>query len=165
MSVFCPYPKYLLEPRKRGNSRGTRILPEGAYVTHNRERGILNLHIDRELVLQMCFSPQESEVLALLLEAYPDIAYYEEIRAVAKGEDKEESATIVGHAIDSNYSTEALRPVRNIIYRIRAKLVLFNIEPFVTGALGYSLYPVDPASEYLEVLKQRIDKALSKRKQ
>jgi predicted transcriptional regulator with HTH domain len=164
--IICPYSQYALEPRRRGNkTTGTRILPAGSYVTHNQERRILNLHINEVLVLQVNFSPRESDVLALLLAAYPDIAYHEEIRSAAKGEDSETSATIVGYALERKQSDDVLRPVRCIISHVRAKLILFNMEPVVVNAQGYMLYPIRPDEEYLTLLKKRIARAIRKQQQ
>jgi len=91
------------------------------------------------LVAQEVVTELEMYVLVALLEAYPHYCPYEVLQAAITDEAISHARTTVYRAAERRTLDRAMKPVRNILSRCRAKLHTFGIDIRSLHGEGYIL--------------------------
>lgn len=134
------------------------LLPEGSVLVLNTRPYSLSTFVLTELsakvhglVAQEVLTELETYVLLALLESFPQYCPYEILQAAITDEMLGHARAAVHRAIESRRLNSEMKPVRNILSRLRAKLQVFGIdirsihaEGYILTALRYS--PQDKAS-------------------
>jgi hypothetical protein len=118
-----------------------RILPEGDVLTLNSEQGVLTHLHQCAIVEQQSLSPSEMYVVMALLDNHPDYAPYEVVLSEITGKSVEKCRARLEAAEEENAVDAVLKPVRNLLARVRLKLHPFGIRVRSMVHEGYVLIP------------------------
>ena len=136
------------------------LLPPGQVLVYNNQLGLLShLASDTEgeplprLLAQALFSRTEGSVLRPLLENYPHFCNYEDLLAgFTTGQPVTDTARARAHqrlqeAQFAGVWDYEMRPVRNILSRVRFKLRMFGLDVRSILETGYILKVLDTSRE------------------
>src|SRR6266446_4555657 len=122
------------------------VLPEGHVLVLNTHPYSLSTFVLTQLsaevhglVAQEVVTELEMYVLVALLEAYPHYCPYGVLRAAITDEAISHARTTVYRAAERRTLDRAMKPVRNILSRCRAKLHTFGIDIRSLHGEGYIL--------------------------
>jgi hypothetical protein len=108
-------------------------------LTLDSENGILTLQRDAVIVEQQLLSPSEMYVVEALLENYPDYCPYADILSSATGKSIARCHELIEAAEEDGSIDPVMRPVRNLLGRVRLKLLPFGIKIRSMVHMGYIL--------------------------
>ncbi len=125
------------------------LLPEHHQLWLNFEFGIISLiNIeDATPIHQQLLSPGEMYVLDVMLKSYPDYSQYEEILSVMTGKSIEKCRERVIWGVDNKEVDVVIRPIRNLLGRIRLKIRPFGIDVKSLINMGYLVVSLDPKKQ------------------
>jgi DNA-binding winged helix-turn-helix (wHTH) protein len=122
------------------------VLPEGHVLVLNTHPYSLSTFVLTQLsaevyglVAQEVVTELEMYVLVALLEAYPHYCPYEVLQAAITDEVLSHARTTVYRAAEHRTMDRAMKPIRNILSRSRAKLHTFGIDIRSLHGEGYIL--------------------------
>jgi hypothetical protein len=122
------------------------VLPEGHVLVLNTHPYSLSTFILTQLsgevhglVAQEVLTELEMYVLVVLLEAYPHYCPYEILQAAITDEVITQARASVYRAAEARTLDRSMKPVRNVLSRLRAKLRSFRIDIHSIHAEGYIL--------------------------
>ncbi len=128
-----------------------RILPDGHCVALHQDQGVgilVHLSCDAQgpRLLGTClFTPSELSVLAPLLDHYPYFCPYAVLFASFYGSTEEEAVasahTQLEQARESGQWDSQMRPLRNVLSRVRLRLKGLGITILSLFETGYTLMP------------------------
>ncbi len=123
-----------------------KLLPEGHVLVLNTHPYSLSTFVLTQLsaevhglVAQEVLTELEMYVLLALLESYPQYAPYEVLQAAITDEMLSQARTTVHRAMERKTLNRSMKPIRNILSRLRAKLHVFGIDIRSIHAEGYIL--------------------------
>ena len=122
------------------------VLPEGHVLVLNTHPYSLSTFVLTQLsaevhglVAQEVLTELEMYVLVALLESYPQYCPYEVLRAAITDEALSHARASVHRAVEHKTLDRAMKPIRNILSRCRAKLHAFGIDIRSIHGEGYIL--------------------------
>ena len=125
------------------------VLPEGHVLVLNTHPYSLSTFVLTQLspeayglVAQEVITELETYVLVALLESYPHYSPYEVLQAAITDEVVSHARTTVHRAVERRTLDRAMKPVRNILSRCRAKMHTFGIDIRSLHGEGYILAPM-----------------------
>lgn len=95
----------------------------------------------RTIVEQQQFTDQEWELLCALIETYPYYCPFACLLAAKEGKSLKRCEQVVNRALDEGDINEVMKPVRNILSRVRLKMHCFSIDIKSMIETGYMLLP------------------------
>lgn len=116
-----------------------RILPEGDALILNNEQGVLTHLHECVIIEQQLLSPSEMYVVMVLLDNHPDYAPYEVVLSEITGKSVEKCRARIEAAEEEGAVDSVMRPVRNLLARVRLKLRPFGIQVRSMVHEGYIL--------------------------
>lgn len=123
-----------------------KLLPEGYVLVLNTHAYSLSTFVLTELsaevhglLAQEVLTELEMYVLIALLESYPHYCPYEVLQAAITDDMPSRVRAMVHRAIEGRRLDTEMKPVRNILSRLRAKLHVFGIDIRSVHSLGYML--------------------------
>lgn len=108
-------------------------------LTLDSENGILTLQQDNHIVEQQLLSPSEMYVVMALFDNYPDYCPYAAILSSATGKSLARCRDLIEQAEENGSVDPVMRPVRNLLGRVRLKLLPFDIKIRSMVHTGYVL--------------------------
>lgn len=121
------------------------LLPENNAVVLDHELRILTqfqtVGQARTIVEQQQFAAQEWELLSALIENYPYHCPFAHLLAAKEGKSLSRCEQIVNRALNEGDINEMMKPVRNVLSRVRLKLHCFGIDMKSMLETGYMLLP------------------------
>jgi hypothetical protein len=109
-------------------------------LTLDSENGILTLqHNSGVIAEQQLLSPSEMYVVLALFDNYPDYCPYADILSSATGKSRARCYEMIEAAEENGSVDPVMRPVRNLLGRVRLKLLPFNIKIRSMVHVGYVL--------------------------
>ena len=122
------------------------VLPEGHVLVLNTHPYSLSTFVLTQLsaevyglVAQEVVTELEMYVLVALLESYPHYSPYEVLQAAITDEVISHARTTVHRAVERRTMDRAMKPVRNILSRCRAKMHTFGMDIRSLHGEGYIL--------------------------
>ena len=94
---------------------------------------------DGQVVEQLLLNPSEMYVVEALLSNYPEYCPYESILSSATGKSVERCRALINQAEEDGSIDPVMRPVRNLLGRVRLKLMPFGIKVRSMIHTGYVL--------------------------
>lgn len=130
-----------MEPTTRFRRYRFDQLVEGTLYL-DQESSSLVLLRDEQLVELQHLSPSEFFVVESLFDNYPDYCPYAHVLHAMTGKRLDKCVERVNWGIDNNAVDVVMRPVRNLLGRVREKLFPFDIQVKSLINMGYMLVPV-----------------------
>lgn len=126
-----------------------KLLNEGTKFIVDQELQIVSqIRIEESAIIeQQHFPDQEYGVLMVLLRWYPNYAPLEELQSALTGRSVERCRRDINRAFDEGEGDGVMRPIRNVISRLRVKVHAFEIDARSIIETGYLLMP-DRTSKY-----------------
>jgi hypothetical protein len=125
------------------------LLPKGETLAVNRELGFASIltydGVSPQILAEQYFTPTEMSVLLPLLSSYPDYAPNELLLASFSGGTTEaaieKARTQLLRAKERGEWDEIMRPLRNILSRVRLKIITLHVDVTSLFETGYMLLP------------------------
>jgi hypothetical protein len=129
------------------------VLPEGHILVLNTHPYSLSTFVFTQLsaephglVAQEVLTELEMYVLVVLIEAYPHYCPYEVLQAAITDEVVSQARATVYRAAEERTLDRSMKPVRNVLSRLRTKLRSFRIDIHSIHGEGYILAPMKSSS-------------------
>jgi hypothetical protein len=119
------------------------LLSDGSSLTLHSEKGILSLLSEGNLVKQELLTPLEMQLIAALLEAYPNYCKNEVLLSIQTNESIESSREQILDALKDQMMHEVTKRLRAMLARCRKKLHPFGIDIVTLHGLGCILGPLN----------------------
>ena len=122
------------------------LLPECQMTCDPRSRTVMLTRIDQEqknVILEVQkFTNVEYPLLIALLDEHPDYCPYAELLGIFNRESQEISQERILEAQGEGAVDGVMRPLRNVMSRVRLKFVLFGADISAVMDTGYALVPI-----------------------
>jgi hypothetical protein len=118
------------------------ILPSDIEVVLNLEDHIVTLIVAGDFEAQQIFTAPEMSALLALLEAHPEPCTNAALYATFAEVSLDEAETLL-QVVGDTYLDIALRPVRAVLKRCRAKLDALNLGIQPVDSTGYKLFRIE----------------------
>jgi|SRR5450755_2200908 len=115
------------------------ILPDGDVLTLDSDQGILSQLHECNIIEQQLLSPSEMYVVEALLKNHPNYSPYEMVLSAMTGKSVEKCRERVNWGLDNTAVDVVMRPVRNLLGRVRMKLNPFGVQVKSIVNMGYML--------------------------
>lgn len=121
------------------------LLPACCWMTVDEELRVVSLLCSGEegvqITQQQQFTDQEYDLLCLMLDGYPDYVPLADALSCLTGRNLGACRKEVNQALDEGYIEEVIRPVRNLMSRIRIKFRRFGLDIKSIIGTGYIVMP------------------------